>query len=87
MRDLKYLLAYLIPLSAWIGIEYRGFWVWAAFILTFGIVPVLDAVLPASTRNVPAEEEEKRSNRFFLICSFMPVLQSPLFSVPVFPNP
>jgi alkane 1-monooxygenase len=65
MRDLKYLLAYLIPLSAWMGIEYRGFWVWSAFILTFGIVPVLDAVLPASTRNVPAEEEEKRSALVF----------------------
>ena len=65
MKDIKYVLAYLIPLSAWIGLEYRSFWVWATLIFTFGIVPVIDAVLPASTRNVPVEEEESRSKIFF----------------------
>jgi alkane 1-monooxygenase len=34
-------------------------------IFTFGIVPVIDALLPASTQNVPAEEEESRSKIFF----------------------
>ncbi len=65
MKDIKYVLAYLIPLSAWIGLEYQGFWVWATLIFTFGIVPVIDAVLPASTRNVPVEVEESRSKIFF----------------------
>ena len=65
MKDVKYVLAYLIPLSAWIGLEYRGFWVWGTLIFTFGIVPVIDAILPASTRNVPEEEEESRSKIFF----------------------
>ena len=65
MKDIKYVLAYLIPLSAWIGLEYRGFWVWGTLIFTFGIVPVIDAVLPASTRNVPVEVEESRSKIFF----------------------
>ena len=65
MKDIKYVLAYLIPLSAWIGLEYRGFWVWATLIFTFGLVPLIDAIIPASTRNVPAEEEENRSKIFF----------------------
>lgn len=65
MKDIKYVLAYLIPLSAWIGLEYRGFWVWGTLIFTFGIVPVIDALFPASTQNVPVEVEESRSKIFF----------------------
>lgn len=72
--DLKYLLAYLIPLSGWLAIEWQGLWSWATVVLAFGIIPIIDAALPPTTANVPVESEPSRSKiRFFdfllLICA------------------
>jgi len=66
MKDLKYLLAYSIPLSAVLALLWQGWWSWATVILAFGIFPVLDALIPASTANYSENEEKSRlSNRFF----------------------
>lgn len=65
MKDAKYLFAYIIPLSGWMAIQWQGLWAWLPVALAFGIIPVLDAVLPASTENVPVEEEDSRSKRLF----------------------
>jgi alkane 1-monooxygenase len=65
MKDTKYLLAYLFPLSAWAAMEFQGAWAWATPVLAFGILPVLDAMLPASTQNLTPEEEESRSKNLF----------------------
>lgn len=66
MKDLKYLLAYSIPLSAYFALQWQGWWSWATVILAFGIFPVLDAIYPASIENYTENEENKRlSNRFF----------------------
>ncbi|MGY6742924.1 MAG: alkane 1-monooxygenase [Cecembia sp.] len=66
MKDLKYLLAYSIPLSAVLALLWQGWWSWATVILAFGIFPLLDALFPASTANYSESEEKSRlSNRFF----------------------
>lgn len=66
IKDLKYLSAYLLPLSFLLALAWGGIWSWASVILAFGIFPILDAILPASTQNPSAEEEVARlSNRFF----------------------
>lgn len=66
LADLKYLTAYSIPVSAWIALEWQGAWSWATLILAFGIFPILDALLPASTKNPsPAEEASRLKNRFY----------------------
>lgn len=66
MKDLKYLLAYSIPISAVLALLWQGWWSWATVILAFGIFPVLDALIPASTANYSENEEKSRlSNRFF----------------------
>jgi alkane 1-monooxygenase len=66
MKDLKYLIAYSIPFSAYLALQWQGWWSWATVILAFGIFPVLDAVIPASSANYGDPEEKKRlSNRFF----------------------
>ena len=53
MKDLKYLLACIAPLAAYLGIYCRGIW-------------SLGAILPKMTFNYPTIEEPKRlSNRFF----------------------
>jgi alkane 1-monooxygenase len=65
MKDLKYILAYIIPFSGWLALDNRGDWSWATVILAFGIIPILDAIIPASERNVPIEEEENCSKKVF----------------------
>ncbi|SIT04696.1 alkane 1-monooxygenase [Belliella pelovolcani] len=66
MKDLKYLLAYSIPLSAYIALLWQGWWSWATVILAFGIFPILDALYPASEENYTESEEKRRlSNKFF----------------------
>jgi alkane 1-monooxygenase len=66
MRDLKYLLAYLLPLSALRALDWQGAWSWMPVIMAFVAIPVIEQILPASAANVPAEEETRRSNtRFF----------------------
>lgn len=64
-RDLKYLLAYIIPFSGWVSVQYDGIWSWSTVILAFGIIPLLDALLPTSTANLPAEQEASRSKMIF----------------------
>lgn len=64
-RDIKYLLAYIIPFSGWTAIHYTGVWSWSTIILAFGIIPVLDAIVPYSTANIPAEQEASRSKMIF----------------------
>jgi alkane 1-monooxygenase len=76
MKDLKYLIAYCIPLSGWLAIQYKGPWAWATVILAFGIIPILDALLPASTENIPPDEEEGRSKIIFF--DFLLLLCAPI---------
>jgi len=66
MKKLKYLLAYSIPLSAVLALLWQGWWSWATVILAFGIFPLLDALIPASSANYPENEEKNRlSSRFY----------------------
>jgi alkane 1-monooxygenase len=66
MKDLKYLLAYSVPLSAFLALQWHGWWSWATVILAFGIFPILDALFVPSTVNFARSEEKSRlSNRFF----------------------
>lgn len=66
MKHLKYLLAYSIPLSAFLALQWQGWWSWATVILAFGIFPLLDALIPAYTANYTEREEKSRlSNRFY----------------------
>ncbi len=61
MRDAKYLLAYIAPLSAFLGIYFGGIWSFGAVYVAFGIIPLLELVLPYSKENFAKEKEEKRS--------------------------
>jgi alkane 1-monooxygenase len=76
MKDLKYLLAYIVPVCAWIGIEKLGFWVWLTPIVIFGVIPVLDMAFPLATDNITSETEFDRSKIFFFdillyLCPFI----------------
>lgn len=76
MRDLKYISAYLLPISALLGIAWLGTWTWATVILTFVILPIVELFTPESTQNFSVEQEEKRSKRF--IFNWLLYLNAPL---------
>ncbi|MEM6317068.1 MAG: alkane 1-monooxygenase [Bacteroidota bacterium] len=67
MKDLKYILAYIIPLSAVWGIQTGGWWSYAAVMIAFILLPVAEEfILPKSTSNLSEGDESVRlSNRFF----------------------
>ncbi len=66
MKDLKYLSAYLLPLSVVLSIYAGGLWSFSTFVLAFIIIPTLEFTLPGTTKNFDEVEEESRlQSRFF----------------------
>ena len=65
MRDLKYLFAYLVPVSAMLGLAWQGLWTWLTVGLAFGMLPLVELFTPKSTKNVSVEEEADRGRRIF----------------------
>ena len=59
MNSLKYLAAYTIPLSAFIGISQGGTWCYLTPFYAFLIIPVLEILLPEDEHNL--EESQKKS--------------------------
>lgn len=65
-NDIKYLLAYILPLSAFAGIYLGGTWTFAAVIIGFVLIPLLEQLLPGTANNAsPLEEEDKLKSKFF----------------------
>lgn len=74
MRDLKYLAAYLLPLSAVIALAAPGPWRWATVLLTFGVIPILELFTSESDQNyMPAEEDDRNQNQFFDVLLYLNV--------------
>ena len=65
MKDLKYLVAYILPFTTALGLYWQGGWAWATVLLIFGILPVLELWTPSSTQNIPPLEEDNRAKRWF----------------------
>lgn len=66
VRDLKYLLAYLLPLCVALALIYPAVSPWSIAVFVFGIVPVLERLLPASKANLEeAAERQKSDMRLF----------------------
>lgn len=65
MRDLKYLIAYLVPASAALGLAWQGAFAWLTLALVFGLLPVVELFTPQSKENVPEHDEDNRTKRVF----------------------
>jgi alkane 1-monooxygenase len=66
LRDLKYLTAYIIPLSAALALWLQGVWAWSTVVLAFGLIPIIELFVPANGGNTPEVEEPPREkNRLF----------------------
>ncbi|MEM7572845.1 MAG: alkane 1-monooxygenase [Bacteroidota bacterium] len=64
-KDLKYLLAYLLPTVTVIGMYLGGSWAFAGVLFAFGLLPLLELVLPTHTENIEETAELSRSRRRF----------------------
>ena len=72
---MKYLLAYCVPLIAFIGVYFGDFWSYAGVVFAFGILPILELLFPTDEKNyTEAEIESKLKNRFFDILLYLNVL-------------
>lgn len=56
MKDLKYLFAYTVPISALISFESFGIWTYSAVFFAFVVLPFLDVVTGESVENFSKEE-------------------------------
>ena len=48
---LKYLITFILPISAWIGFYFQGWTSWLTLIISFGIIPLVESLLPADKSN------------------------------------
>ena len=60
MTGLRYLLSLLLPASIYAGLLSQGFWSFAALGFAFGLVPVLESVLPAFSANLSEAQRAER---------------------------
>ena len=61
MKDLKYLLAYTVPVSAYLSFDSTGIWTYSAVIYAFVILPVLDLVAGGSAANLDNDTAVKKN--------------------------
>lgn len=60
-RDLKYLIAYLVPVSAYIAVLWQGWWSFSTVVLAFVIIPLVEQFAEGNTRNLSELEEAKKA--------------------------
>lgn len=74
LRDTKYLLAYILPLSGFAAVYLGGIGSYLSIIIGFIIIPIIDSITPRSDKNFTAQEEQsKLSNYFFDILLYLNV--------------
>jgi alkane 1-monooxygenase len=59
-RDLKYLIAYVAPLSAYAAVLWQGTWSFATVVVAFVMIPLAEQIGSGTTRNLSPEEETKK---------------------------
>ena len=66
MKDLKYLAALTIPISALISIYFKGYWSFFTPFYTFMIIPILEVLFPQDSSNLEGEvlANKKKSKLF-----------------------
>ena len=80
--DLKYLLAYIIPISGFFSVMYSGWLSFLTVIIAFGFIPVIEQFLKVDPENDSLEEENrKKSNKIFDVLLFLniPLLYTLIF--------
>ncbi len=72
--DLKYFLAYIVPLTVYFSITLGGYWSFFTVLFVFGFIPLLEMILPVDRSNHKSSEEVERSGiRIFDILLYLNV--------------
>ncbi|MAT53690.1 MAG: alkane 1-monooxygenase [Saprospirales bacterium] len=82
LRDLKYLIAYIAPLSTLIAILWQGAWSYSTVVVAFVLIPIGEQLLGGSPKNLTPEEEGKKARTFFfdlLLYLNLPILYGLVF--------
>ncbi len=64
MRDLKYLFAYTVPISAFISFESMGFGTYTSVIYTFVVLPFLDLITGSQSKNLSKDEVNNKKSKW-----------------------
>ena len=74
LRELRYLFAYSLPLSAVLALQGEGLWTYATVIYAFGILPFFDQWAPQERSNDRVVEEDAAGlSRFFDVLLYLNV--------------
>jgi alkane 1-monooxygenase len=65
LRDLRYLFAYTLPLSAFAALYLQGWWSFSTVVYAFGIIPLVDYFAPQAKANTRGEEDDSKATRRF----------------------
>jgi len=70
--ELKYLIAYTVPLAGFISLYYHGIGSWTAVLYAFVLIPFIEVFVKQSQNNLsPEDEENKKANLFFDILLYL----------------
>ena len=58
-RPFRYLLAYTLPALVLVGFWLQGFWLFIPALYLYGLLPLMELVMPASTDNLSANQEQQ----------------------------
>ncbi|RLD28762.1 MAG: alkane 1-monooxygenase [Bacteroidetes bacterium] len=64
MKDLKYLIAYTIPVVVIISLNLRGLWSFFTPVFAFVLIPVIETLLPVDPTNLSESEKENKRAKF-----------------------
>lgn len=61
LRDLKYLIAYVAPLSAYVAVLWQGAWSFSTVVVAFVLIPLAEQFAKGTDRNLSEAEEAKKA--------------------------
>ncbi len=64
MKDLKYLLAYTVPVSAYLSFDSAGIWTYSAVFYAFIVLPVLDVLAGESATNLDSDAAVEKNRKW-----------------------
>ena len=71
---MKYLLAFSVPVFGLLGFYFQGIWTYAALVYAFGLIPLLELMLPIDKDNYDEETiKSKLESKFYDFCLYLNV--------------
>jgi alkane 1-monooxygenase len=64
MKDLKYLVAYIIPVVVILSLNLRGIWSFFTPVFAFVLIPIIETALPVNSANLSEEQQKSKSANF-----------------------